>query len=99
MPKLKFNAKYHDVVQKYYIGNVRPLVLQKLLLLNYAIFYPEDEGGIYNELRERANKKKWGRRSGIVAVLKPADVMKILGCSYRTAIDYKNTLEKIYWLL
>lgn len=96
MPKLKFQSKYHDVVQKYYIGDVRPLVFQKLLLLRYAIFYPEDEGGINNELRGRANKKGWRGYDGIVSVLKPADIMKILGCSYRTAIDYKNTLKVLY---
>jgi hypothetical protein len=76
---------------------IRTLTLQKLILLLHILLY-DYNSEVPRAILERARKKQpWLStcRVNILSSVKPKDIMQILGCSRRVAVDYMKTLRMI----
>ena len=101
------NKEYHTSV----FGSVTNKVLQKLLLIDYMIknssWIHKELVERYKE-HNRDNPELLVRKFGysgtednlepceLMHYLTPADIVKILGCSTRTAVEYKDVLDSIH---
>ena len=101
------NKEYHTFV----FGSVRNRILQKLLLVDYMIKNSSwirkeliERYKDHNRYDPELLVRKFGY-SGIeenlepyelMHYLGPVDIMKILGCSRRTAVQYKDALDHIH---
>jgi hypothetical protein len=99
----------NEILHKHLFKSVRNKVLQKLLLVNFMCLECKSSP-IYRELWERyKNKNRTNENplawkninnnlypSDLLEVLKPEDVMKVIGCNRRTATEYKDTLDSIH---
>jgi hypothetical protein len=99
----------NEILHKHLFKSVRNKVLQKLLLVNFVCLECKSSP-IYKELWERYEHKNrtnenllaWKNISNnlypsdLLAVLKPEDVMKVIGCNRRTAAEYKDALDSIH---
>jgi hypothetical protein len=102
-----FNKGYRTIA----FGSVRNRILQKLLLVDHMIKNSSwirneliERYKDHNRYEPELLIRKFGY-SGIeqnlepcelMHYLSPADIMKILGCSRRTAIEYKDALDHIH---
>jgi len=86
-------------IHKRVFKSIRSKSLQKLLLVWFLLLDPQHmgHGDLCDLLRERAKKddhKPFLQRSlDLASYLQPEDVMIILNCSKRTAIDYLQTIQ------
>ena len=88
-----------EYIHKRIFKSIRSKSLQKLLLVWFLLLDPKHRGhgDLCEMLRKRAKEddhKPFLRRSlDLASYLKPEDVMIILNCSKRTAIDYIQTIQ------
>jgi hypothetical protein len=88
-----------EYIHKHVFKSIRSKSLQKLLLVWFLLLDPKDmgHGDLCDLLRKRAkgdDHKPFLRRSlDLASYLKSEDVMIILNCSKRTAIDYIQTIQ------
>ncbi len=92
MTKLELNDTIGaKLFRKAHAKGIRQKSLQKLLLLKYILIERKEWGGMYEELMTREKYTK--TRYDLACSLKIEEIMGILRCSRRTAIDYKETLK------
>lgn len=70
--------------------SVRSQVLQKLLLLWFNVYFRELQGKLVERL---VSQGVVVNRANLVRVLTSSDVMPMLHCSKRTAIEYIDALK------
>lgn len=93
--KLKAEADVEKFIHKHVFRSVRNKVLQKLLLLAFQLKWSKTE--LYKRAAKRLVKEKsLLNLSNIAYELKPEDVMGIIGCSKRTAIEYIDALRYLF---
>lgn len=91
--KLPLRDKQHEKLIDIYSKNIRPKSLQKLVLLWYVLTLGDIR---FEHIRGEILKRAGGfTYRGMVHALTPEEVMQILSCSRRTAIDYIETLKAI----
>lgn len=96
-------------IYRFYLRGIKSGKLQKLVYLLYILSYPISDAGISDILRERVNEiakndseryhreiKSWSYKESNLNVLGIEEIMRLLQCSRRAAIDYKNTLEAMF---
>ena len=93
------DRQVEEHIHKRVFKSIRSKSLQKLLLVWFLLLDPKDmgHGDLCDLLRKRAKEdghKPFLRRSlDLASYLKPEDIMIILNCSKRTAIDYIQTIQ------
>jgi len=93
--KLEAEADVEKFIHKHVFRSVRNKVLQKLLLLAFQLKWSETE--LYKKAAKRlAEKKLLLNLSNVTYELEPEDVMGIIGCSKRTAIEYIDALRYLF---
>mgnify|MGYP001065651556 CR=1 FL=1 len=93
--KLKAEADVEKFIHKHVFGSVRNKVLQKLLLLAFQLKRSETE--LYKGAAKRLVEKKLLLNLASIAYeLEPEDIMGIIGCSERTAIEYIDALRYLF---
>ena len=93
--KLKAEADIEKFIHKHVFRSVRNKVLQKLLLLAFQLKWSKT--GLYKTAAKRLVSKKLPLNlSNIAYELEPEDVMGIIGCSKRTAIEYVDALRYLF---
>lgn len=87
------NPTAEKFIHKHYFRSIRNKVLQKLVLL-FCNFWLSREQPLYQEITKRLNEQGLSNDlCNIVYELKPEDVMPIIGCSKRTAVEYIQALR------
>lgn len=88
------NEEFH----KYAFKSVRNKSLQKLMLVWYVFMY-NSKSDAPKELMKRYREKNQSEEpqslGDIISMLKPEDVMRVLHCNRRTAIQYIQVLRFI----
>ena len=83
-------------IHKFVFRSVRNKVLQKLLLINYNLFY-ETQNPILERINKRLHEQHiLSNKSNISWELKPEDITDIIGCSQRTAKEYISVFQYFY---
>ena len=95
MGKHHINIKYDEATERFLLSklflSVRSKVLQKLLLLWFNVY---SKNVLRRKLVERLVSQGIAvNRVNLVRVLTPSDVMPMLHCSKRTAIEYIDALK------
>ena len=92
--------KTNEIFHKYVFKSVRNRVLQQLMILFYVYMYNQKSEG-WKILATRYRKEVPGDTKRVhnlisrLEYLKPEDVMQVIGCSKRTAIEYIQALHFI----
>ena len=77
-------------------NSVRSLNLRNLLILHFAMF-DDQKNGLARSLRKRMHQQKiFETRANAAYELSVDDVQVVLGCSRRTAYDYRQTIRILY---
>ena len=94
--RLMVSPEVEEIWHKTFTKSIRNRVLQKLVLLWYNLWLYQD-----SELRQTIERRLMEKglnprlKANYVYEVKPEEVMKILNCSKRTAVEYIDALKII----
>jgi hypothetical protein len=76
-----------------FLRGIRSQCLRRHVTLWFHLFY-SDNTPLHKTVASRLSKKKLpATRCNLACELKPGEVMKVIGCSRRTAFDYIRALQ------
>ncbi len=97
-------------IYRFHLEGIKSEKLQKLAYLMYILSYPSSAAGVSDILKNRVNEiakndseryhreiKSRSYKESNLRVLEIEEIMNLLQCSRRAAIDYKNTLKSIFY--
>ena len=93
------DKQMEDYFHKRVFKSIRCKTFQKLLLIWFLLLDPKEMGygTLCDRLRRRAKENNpktiFTRSLDLAYHLQPEDIMEILNCSKRTAIDYIQTVQ------
>lgn len=89
---IKTDWKTKRYLDKFFFRSIRSKVLQKMVLLYYNFFYQKDK-----EVAKRLSEVglPWNKEN-VAWELKTDDIIRIIGCSERTAKEYIDAFKTLY---
>lgn len=76
-----------------FLGSIRNRSLQKLCYIRFILMYTHDNG-LCARIKERVRKQGYSPdRENVAQEITLQEIMNLIGCSERTAIEYKKALQ------